>query len=373
MGMVTFLKKHYDRYFYEPQSILLLLLVVGGTLTIWFLGDLLLPFLLGVVIAYVLDDFVQYLGFGKRKLPVILVFFLFMLLSATIALVVAPVVISQTREMLQEIPDMLTRVLEYMETLPQKYPEYASEQQVGELIEYVRSGVFGMLRSSALDISLASVSFLFVSIFYTIVVPFTVFFLLYDKEAILAWVSRFLPQERRLLRRVWTDMDKQLSNYLSGKFYEVMIVGVVSATLFFYYDLKYASLMAVLFGLSVIIPYLGAIVVTTMAIAMAVFQWGFTDTTYVFSALVVVLQLLDGYVLVPLLFSRAVSLHPIAVILSIVFFGGIWGFWGVVLSIPLGTFIKVMIEAWPAPLKDGDSTADTPQDSAAMPPAEGDP
>ncbi|MGV0005534.1 MAG: AI-2E family transporter, partial [Candidatus Porifericomitaceae bacterium WSBS_2022_MAG_OTU9] len=124
------------------------------------------------------------------------------------------------------------------------------------------------------------------------------------------------------------------------------------------YDLNYASLMAVLFGLSVIIPYLGAVIVTAMAIAIAVFQWGFVDTTYIFSTLVLILQLLDGYVLVPLLFSRAVNLHPVAVILSIVFFGGIWGVWGVVLSIPLGTFIKVLIDVWPNPLYESDGNTE---------------
>ena len=354
MGMVAFLKQHYERYFYEPQSIMLLFLVVGGVLLVWFVGDLLLPFLLAVVIAYVLDDFVGYLSKdgGRKKLSVVLVFFLFMALSTLVALVVAPVALSQTKALLEEIPDMMTKALSWVETVPNRYPEYISEQQIGELIENVRDGVLQLLQGSAVDIAGASVSFLFTSIIYAVIVPFTVFFLLYDKENMVAWFSRFLPRERVLLGRVWGDMDRQLSNYLRGKFYEVTILGVASIITFTYYDLKYPFLMAVLFGLSVIIPYVGAVVVTTMAIMIAVFQWGFTETTYIFSAVVLILQLLDGYLLVPLLFSRAVSLHPVAVILSIVFFGGIWGIWGVVLAIPLGTFIKVVIEAWPAPRDD---------------------
>lgn len=360
MGMWAFLSKHYQRYFYEPQSILLLLLVLGGVLVVWLLGNLLLPFLLAVVIAYVLDGFVQYVarGHSGRKLSVVLVFLLFMALSALFALVVAPVALSQTSELLRELPNMLTKVLDYVTELPQRYPDIIREEQVGEFIDVVKTSTLSLLQSSALDISLASVSFLFVSIIYLVVVPFTVFFLLYDKHNIITWLQSFLPRNRTLLRQVWTDMDLQLANYLQGKFYEVMILGIASYVLFVFYDLNYASLMAVLFGLSVIIPYLGAVIVTIMAVAIAVFQWGFVETTYIFSALVLILQLLDGYVLVPLLFSRAVNLHPVAVILSIVFFGGIWGVWGVVLSIPLGTFIKVLIDVWPNPLYDSDGNTE---------------
>lgn len=360
MGMWAFLNKHYQRYFYEPQSILLLLLVLSGVLVVWLLGNLLLPFLLAVIVAYVLEGFVQYVASGQsgRKLVVVLVFLLFMALSALFALVVVPVVLSQTSELLRELPYMLATALDYVKGMPQRYPDIFSEEQVGEFIGTFRSSSLQLLQNSALDISLASVSFLVVSVVYIVIVPFTVFFLLYDKGNIVAWVQGFLPRNRLLLQQVWLDMDRHLSNYLRGKFYEIMILGITSYVLFIYYDLNYASLMAVLFGLSVIIPYLGAVIVTAMAIAIAVFQWGFVDTTYIFSTLVLILQLLDGYVLVPLLFSRAVNLHPVAVILSIVFFGGIWGVWGVVLSIPLGTFIKVLIDVWPNPLYESDGNTE---------------
>lgn len=358
--MWAFLNKHYQRYFYEPQSILLLLLVLSGVLVVWLLGNLLLPFLLAVIVAYVLEGFVQYVASGQsgRKLVVVLVFLLFMALSALFALVVVPVVLSQTSELLRELPYMLATALDYVKGMPQRYPDIFSEEQVGEFIGTFRSSSLQLLQNSALDISLASVSFLVVSVVYIVIVPFTVFFLLYDKGNIVAWVQGFLPRNRLLLQQVWLDMDRHLSNYLRGKFYEIMILGITSYVLFIYYDLNYASLMAVLFGLSVIIPYLGAVIVTAMAIAIAVFQWGFVDTTYIFSTLVLILQLLDGYVLVPLLFSRAVNLHPVAVILSIVFFGGIWGVWGVVLSIPLGTFIKVLIDVWPNPLYESDGNTE---------------
>ncbi|MGV0005976.1 MAG: AI-2E family transporter, partial [Candidatus Porifericomitaceae bacterium WSBS_2022_MAG_OTU9] len=246
MGMWAFLNKHYQRYFYEPQSILLLLLVLSGVLVVWLLGNLLLPFLLAVIVAYVLEGFVQYVASGQsgRKLVVVLVFLLFMALSALFALVVVPVVLSQTSELLRELPYMLATALDYVKGMPQRYPDIFSEEQVGEFIGTFRSSSLQLLQNSALDISLASVSFLVVSVVYIVIVPFTVFFLLYDKGNIVAWVQGFLPRNRLLLQQVWLDMDRHLSNYLRGKFYEIMILGITSYVLFIYYDLNYASLMA---------------------------------------------------------------------------------------------------------------------------------
>ena len=64
-------------------------------------------------------------------------------------------------------------------------------------------------------------------------------------------------------------------------------------------------------------------------------------------AVYIVIQMLDGNVLVPLLFSEAVNLHPVAIIVAVLFFGGIWGLWGVFFAIPLATLIKAVINAWP--------------------------
>jgi len=105
--------------------------------------------------------------------------------------------------------------------------------------------------------------------------------------------------------------------------------------------------LLVTFGLSVIIPYIGAALVTLPVVAVAFFQWGVsTEFLYVF-AVYVVIQALDGNVLVPLLFSEAVNLHPVAIIIAVLFFGGIWGVWGVFFAIPLATLIKAIIDAWP--------------------------
>ena len=108
-----------------------------------------------------------------------------------------------------------------------------------------------------------------------------------------------------------------------------------------------AALLALAVGLSVIIPYIGAALVTLPVVMVGFFQWGLTGEFYTLCAVYLTIQVLDGNVLVPLLFSEAVNLHPVAIILAVLFFGGIWGLWGVFFAIPLATMIKAIINAWP--------------------------
>lgn len=143
-------------------------------------------------------------------------------------------------------------------------------------------------------------------------------------------------------------MDRQIGNYVRGKLTEIVIVGLVSWLAFSLMGLNFASLLAALVGLSVIVPYVGAVVVTVPVLVIGYFQWGYSDLFITLAVVYLVIQALDGNVLVPLLFSEAVNLHPVAIIVAIVVFGGFWGFWGVFFAIPLATLVKAVIDAWPS-------------------------
>ena len=128
---------------------------------------------------------------------------------------------------------------------------------------------------------------------------------------------------------------------------EIIIVGAVSYVVFAWMGLNYAALLGLAVGLSVIVPYIGAALVTLPVFIVGFFQWGMTSEFYYLCAVYLIIQALDGNVLVPLLFSEAVNLHPVAIIMAVLFFGGIWGLWGVFFAIPLATMIKAIINAWP--------------------------
>ncbi len=113
-------------------------------------------------------------------------------------------------------------------------------------------------------------------------------------------------------------------------------------------ELRYSVLLAVAVGFSVLIPYIGAAVVTVPVAIVALFQWGVTPEFYYLLIAYGIIQALDGNVLVPVLFSEAVNLHPVAIIVAVLVFGGLWGFWGVFFAIPLATLVKAVWKALPS-------------------------
>ena len=150
-----------------------------------------------------------------------------------------------------------------------------------------------------------------------------------------------------MLSKVWSEMDIQLSNYVRGKVIEIVIIGIAAAILFASFGLNYGALLAVLVGLSVLIPFVGAFAVTVPVVIIGLLQFGLGTQFYLLIGLYLLLQFIDGNLLVPIIFSEAVKLHPVVIILAVFIFGSMFGFWGVFFSIPLATFIKAVWNSWP--------------------------
>ncbi len=241
---------------------------------------------------------------------------------------------------------MVGRGQDLLLTLPERYPQVFSEAQVRDLIAAIRAETIA-LGQQVVSLSLASVVGIITWIVYLFLVPLMVFFFMKDKNRIIGWMTGFLPKDRKLLTDVWHDVDDQIGNYVRGKFVEIIIVWIVTYVTFAILGLQFSLLLGVIVGLSVLIPYIGAIAVTIPVAIVAYFQWGFNvDFAWVLVAYTII-QMLDGNVLVPLLFSEAVNLHPVAIIAAILIFGGLWGFWGIFFAIPLATLVHAVLKAWP--------------------------
>ncbi len=182
---------------------------------------------------------------------------------------------------------------------------------------------------------------------YLVLVPVLVFFILKDKQAILNWFARFLPSERALTRQVWEEVNVQTSNYVRGKFWEVIIVWCVTYITLKAFGLRATLLVSLFVGLSVLVPYVGATLMYIPIIILGYYQFGMSSTFVWLFIAYSIIQVLDGNVLAPVLLSEATSLHPIAIIAAILLFGGLWGFWGVFFAIPLATLVNSIIKAWP--------------------------
>ena len=343
--MQNLFNKFISRFFSNEESVYFAILLFISFFFILFFGNILLPVIVSIVIAFLLNGLLKTLvqmNLSYRlSLSITLIVFFGFYLSLFLAL---PSLGTQINNLLQNLP---TIVNTFQSTLTEMN-DYFSEEDL-ELIFSNLSNQINSLLGSALGQLAGTISLMFNAILYAIMIPLMVFFFLKDKDQLLPLASVILPKENDFMQSVFSEMNDQLFNYVTGKFLEMIIVGSVSYALFAILGLPYAVLIAILVGLSVIIPIFGAILVTIPVVLIGLYEWGLSDNFYWLLGIYLVIQMLDGNVLVPILFSNRNNLHPVVIIIAVLFFGGIWGFWGLFFAIPLATFIKAIINSWPEP------------------------
>ena len=346
------IRNWFERHFSDPQVVVLTGLLVVVTVVVITFAGMLTPVVAAIVIAYLLQGLVSRLV--RRGVPhIVAVWMVFLAFVAFLLFLVfglLPLLINQVTQLLQQTPQIVSEARRVLMQLPEEYPAFVTEAQINQMVASLQTELF-LFSQRILSYSVSSAVAIVTLAVYGILVPFLVFFFIKDKDSLVAWMTSFLPRERALSTQVWVEVNDQIGNYVRGKFWEILIVGSVTYVTFSLLGLQYALLLAAITGLSVLIPFVGATVVTLPVAIVAYFQFGLTAPfAYVMIAYGII-QALDGNVLAPLLFSEAVNLHPTAIIVAILFFGGLWGFWGVFFAIPLATVVKAVLRAWPRRLE----------------------
>jgi len=346
--MLDIIRDWYNRNFSDPQAVILALMLLCLFGLLWLFGGILAPVVVALVLAYLLEGVVATTErWGvPRTLSVTIVLLLFVTLSLLVLFVLLPVLSQQLTQFVRELPGMIAKGQEQLLRLPELYPEVFTVEQINGMITNFGNEM-GNFGQSVLSFSLARLGTIILISVYVVLVPFMVFFTLKDKDKLLSWASNFVPKRSELSFQVWREVDQKIANYIRGKFVEIVIVWVASYLVFAVMDLRYSLLLSFLVGLSVIVPYVGAVAVTVPIALIAFFQWGFTAKLGYLLLVYQLVQILDGNVLVPLLFSEVVNLHPLAIIVAVLFFGGLFGLWGVFFAIPLATLIQAVLNAWP--------------------------
>lgn len=344
---MNMLSEWYRRTFSDPQMVMLVLALVAAVIAISLFGNMLAPAIAAVVIAFLLDGPIEWLTRkgAPRFIAFIMVYLAFITLSVFAMLTIVPLLISQVSEFVGEAPAMVTSTQKALLLLQQRFPDLISQTQVESWLAGLGNEIAN-LGPRLLQYSLTGLTGAVGFVVYAVLVPVMVFFFLKDKRQIIGWIASFLPQDKPVLEQVWRETLDRAGDYARGKVYEIVIVAAATAVTFHVLGLRYATLLAVATGISVIIPYFGAAAVTLPVTLVAYFQWGLGPDMWVAIIAYLILQALDGNLLVPLLFSETVKLHPNAIIIGILIFGGIWGFWGVFFAIPLATVANAIIRAW---------------------------
>lgn len=350
--MFKILQGWLNRYFSDPQVVIFWFIILGVGVLVFKFGNILIPVFASIVIAYLLDGMI--LRLQRFKIPrigsVLIVFIIFLACLSILMIVLLPMIAKQVRQLLEYLPDIIKKIQVVLMRLPERYPDFISEGQLQPVFDSMTTEVT-KLGQRGLTHVMTWVRGAISLLVYLILVPLMVFFFLKDKKIILEWVRGFLPEDHGMATEVWRELNQQIANYARGKMWEILIVWTVSYITLKFLGLKFSMLISLLVGLSVLIPYVGATMMYIPIVLISYFQWGWSsEFAYVIIAYTII-QALDGNLLVPLLLSEVVDLHPVAIIVAVLVFGGLWGIWGLFFAIPLATLVQSTIKVWSSRIK----------------------
>ena len=354
--MLEEFNKVFKKIFSNEETIIFSFALLIFFIVISFFGSVLTPFIISIIVAYLL------VGMQKKiqsyniseKVSLVITFSIFIVTGATLVIWLVPLLYSQLQAFVLDVPNLINNFRDFISELPSKFPDLVSSDQITIFFQAVSEEI-SAIAQNIVKTSISSIQSAITVLLYIILFPILVYFFLFDRKNIIDGCLKIIPGRRKMFTSIWAEMDIQLSNYVRGKTIEIFIVGIAAAIIFSSLGLRYSALLSVLVGLSVIIPYVGAFLVTIPVVVVGLIQFGLGTQFTILISLYLLLQALDGNLLVPIIFSETVKLHPVIIILAVFIFGSMFGFWGVFFSIPIATFIKAVWNAWPSSLQDESS------------------
>jgi putative permease len=347
--MLEELNKVLKKIFSNEETIIFSFLLLTFFIVISFFGSVLTPFIISIIVAYLL------VGMQKKiqsyniseNISLVITFSIFIVTGATLVIWLVPLLYTQLQAFVLDFPNFISDFRYFISELPSKFPDLVSSDQITIFFNAVSEEI-SAIAQNIVKTSISSIQSAITVLLYIILFPILVYFFLFDRKNIINGFLKVIPGRRKMFTSIWAEMDIQLSNYVRGKTIEIFIVGIAAAVIFSSLGLNYSALLSVLVGLSVIIPYVGAFLVTIPVVVVGLLQFGLGTEFTILISLYLLLQALDGNLLVPIIFSETVKLHPVIIILAVFIFGSMFGFWGVFFSIPIATFIKAVWNAWPS-------------------------
>ncbi len=347
--MLEQLNRVLKKVFTNEETIVFSIAILLFFIVISFFGSVLTPFIISIIVAYLLVGLQKKIqSFNvNQNIALVITFSIFIITGAALLVWLVPLLYIQLQDFVLDVPNLFNNFFDFISGLPTKFPDLVSSDQIAIFFQAVSEEI-SVIAQNIVKSSISGIQSTITILLYIILFPILVFFFLFDRKNIIEGFLKIIPGKRQMLTDIWKEMDIQLSNYVRGKTIEIFIVGLAAAIIFSSLGLKYSALLSVLVGFSVIIPYVGAFLVTIPIVIIGLLQFGLDTQFYILISLYLLLQALDGNLLVPLIFSETVKLHPVVIILAVFVFGSMFGFWGVFFSIPIATFIKAVWNAWPS-------------------------
>jgi predicted PurR-regulated permease PerM len=322
------------------------LTLIVGVLVLWLLREILLPFVAGMALAYLLDPVanrLERMGVNRPAATVVIIGAV-LLIFVILVLIFAPILTSQLGAFIEKLPGYVLRVQSVAmdpnrEWLRKILGEGVADAQIGDLVKQGAGWIAAFLRS------LWSGGQALISIVSLIVVtPVVAFYLLYDWNRMVAAVDSWIPlQHRETVRGLAREMDEAIAGFVRGQTAVCLILGSFYAVSLTLAGLSFGLLIGLVSGLITFIPYVGSMTGLILAAGVAVAQfWPEYTPILVVLGIFFVGQFLEGYVLAPKLVGESIGLHPVWLMFALFAFGYLFGFVGLLIAVPLAAVIGVL-------------------------------
>lgn len=309
---------------------------------LWFLGPVLLPFLVGGAIAYFLDpvaDRLERLGLSRVAATSVITI-LMLLIMVALVLAVIPTLISQLTALVNAAPEIAKRLQAF---LVERFPEL---QDSTSTVRQTLAQIAGFVQSKGADLAqtaLTSALSILSAVIFIVVVPVVAFYLLLDWDNMVARIDAMIPRDHvATVRRLAREIDGVLAGFVRGQLSVCLVLGTYYSVALMLAGLQFGLIVGAIAGTITFIPYVGAIVGGVLAIGLALFQfWGDWVSIGIIAAIFAAGQFLEGNVLTPRLVGKSVGLHPVWLLFALSAFGSLFGFVGMLIAVPVAATMGV--------------------------------
>lgn len=310
---------------------------------LWYLGDVILPFVLAGAVSYCLDpiaDRLERMGLS-RIMSVVLITLVAVLIFVLLVLLVIPTLVSQAGQLVNVAPELFTRLQVWLTAQFPSVMEPGSpvREQIVAIGEAIQSRG-GELLNSVLSSALGVINLLVLAI----IVPVVTFYLLLDWDRMIARIDELLPRDHApTLRILASQIDATLASFIRGQGLVCLILGTYYAVSLMLIGLNFGLVIGAVAGLVTFIPYVGALIGGVLAVGLALFQfWGDWWWIVAVAAIFQAGQFVEGNILTPKLVGSSIGLHPVWLLFSLSLFGALFGFVGLLVAVPVAAIIGVL-------------------------------
>ncbi len=313
-------------------------------LALWYLGDVMMPFILGGAVAYFLDpvaDRLEAMGLSRVMATVLITIFGFLIFVLLLVLVI-PALMQQTAAIIESAPGYVHTLKAF---LKEKFPSVMDESSALRRSLDAFASTISARGTALLEQMVASVMTVINLLALTVLVPVIAFYLLLDWDHMIARINALLPREHApTIRELAREIDHTLASFIRGQGTVCLILGTYYAVALMLAGLQGGLVVGVIAGALTFIPYVGALVGGGLALGLALFQfWGEWQMIGIVGAIFVSGQMLEGNFLTPKLVGSSVGLHPVWLIFALSAFGSVFGFVGMLVAVPVAAAIGVLV------------------------------